>query len=213
METAIKSEKTLRKEYKDEKGRPVMLVNITLPMLTGNEAFRRNSEKLYNGIFDGFLSYCEKRLCKKALKESAGEDFNPRGGVMKYTVSFENDFFFSAFVDASIFDGKVRSKVARLSQVWSKNEGRLLNFNDFFNRADRDRLISLFTAEVGRKKTMGLADYKKGVENLIETHADFSRFYLVPNGYAFYYAPGELSDSRLPEVFITTYKAEKFTTK
>ncbi|MDD4125742.1 MAG: hypothetical protein PHW77_08490 [Eubacteriales bacterium] len=213
MDSCIKSEKTLKKEYKDESGKPVMLVNISVPVLSGDELFKANSEKLYGGIFDGFLSYCEKKLYKKAIKESAGEEFNPRGGVLKYTVSFENDLFFSAFIDASVFDGKTRSKVARLSQVWSKKEGRLLNFYDFFNRADRERLLSLIASEVKNKRTSGISEYKKGVENLLESCADFSRFYLVPGGYAFYYAPGELSDSRLPEVFITGFKSEKITAK
>lgn len=213
MESCITRERTLRKEYKDNDGRPVMLINLSVPAVTGNDVFILNAEKLYNGIFDGFLAYLETKLYKKALKESAGENFNPRGGVMKYTVSFENSLFFSTFIDASVFDGKTRSRVARLSQVWSKSEGRLLNFYDFFTRNDRERLISLFIAEVNRRKTSGLSEYKKGVENLIESRGDFSKFYLVPNGYAFYYGPGELSDSRLPEVFITNYKAEKFIAK
>ncbi len=213
MDSCIKGEKTLKKEYKDESGRPVMLVNLSVPVVSGEEAFISNTGKLYNGVFDGFLSYCEKRLYKKAVKEAAGEEFNPRGGVLKYTVSYENDLFFSTFIDASIYDGKTRGKVARLSQVWSKKEGRLLNFYDFFTRADRERLISLIGAEVINKRSAGISEYKRGVENLIESMADFSRFYLVPNGYAFYYAAGELSESRLPEVFITNFKAEKFTVK
>ena len=211
MESCITRERTLRKEYKDNDGRPVMLINLSVPAVTGNDVFIQNAEKLYNGIFDGFLAYLETKLYKKALKESAGENFNPRGGVMKYTVSFENSLFFSTFIDASVFDGKPEAGSPPF-QV-GKSEGRLLNFYDFFTRNDRERLISLFIAEVNRRKTSGLSEYKKGVENLIESRGDFSKFYLVPNGYAFYYGPGELSDSRLPEVFITNYKAEKFIAK
>lgn len=213
MDSCVKSEKTLKKEYKDESGRPVLLINLSVPVISGSDEFIKNTAHLYEGVFDGFISYCEKRIYKKAVKEAAAEGFNPRGGVLKYTVSFENDLFFSTFIDASVFDGKNRSKVARLSQVWSKTDGRLLNFYDFFNRVDRERLISLFAAEVKNKRASGISEYKREAENLLDTNADFSRFYLVPSGYAFYYAPGELSESRLPEVFVTTFKSEKFLSK
>ncbi|MFA7099094.1 MAG: hypothetical protein WC143_03325 [Eubacteriales bacterium] len=207
METCVCQEKRLKKEYKDPSGLPVMYINLTVPVTKGRVSFVSNTKKLYSGVFDGFLSYCETKVYKKALKEIKNDGFNPRGGVLKYTVSYEDEQFFSTFIDAFVYNGKSRGKVARLSQVWSKDEGRLLNFYDFFSREDRETLISLFLSSSRENSQKGLWEYKNKVDSLIENNADFSKFYLVPNGFAFYFDAGVLSPSPLPAVFITSYKA------
>lgn len=284
METCVKSEKSVKKEFKSPKGTVLLIANLKVPCLGGNDIFQKNTQKLYDGVFNGFLEYCEKRARKNAAEAAAAEAAatasekksrksaaeaaaaasgkksrkgaaeaaaaasekksrkdagkaaaakvadvkaaagkksestghighaealaEPLGGVLKYAVTFENKRLVSILIDASIYDGKGQRKAARLSQVWSKAEGRLLHFYDFFNRADREKILSLIHAEAESKAKLGLCEYKPHLESRIERYADFSNFYLVPGGYAFYFAPGELSDSHLPEVFITAYKGE-----
>lgn len=231
METCVKSEKSVKKEFKSPKGTVLLIANLKVPCLGGNDIFQKNTQKLYDGVFNGFLEYCEKRARKNAaeaaaakvtdVKAAAGKKSEstghighaealaePLGGVLKYAVTFENKRLVSILIDASIYDGKGQRRAARLSQVWSKAEGRLLHFYDFFNRADREKILSLIHAEAESKAKLGLCEYKPHLESRIERYADFSNFYLVPGGYAFYFAPGELSDSHLPEVFITAYKGE-----
>ena len=199
MKSIIENEKAIKNEYTDESGRVCVRSNILIPEF-GKEYAEITG--FYSDIASSFEKYLSRSLVKKISKFAEKDDFAPYGGVMKCKNTFENDKYISVIIDVHIFDGRKRSGKMRLSHVWSKSEKRVTCFRDFYTRPDRDRLVGLFTAEAEKRESEGIGEYKRNIVSLIRSKTDFSRFYLVPDGISFYFAPYELTESGYPEVFI-----------
>ena len=198
MESIIKSSKVIKNEYKDENGILLAKSNITFPEMT--KEFDSVSA-LYSDVADNFEKYIKRVIVKKASAKAKNESFVPFGCVLKYVNTFEDERYLSIILDSHTFDGKRKSVTVRLSQVWSKDDKRIMSFRDFYKRSDRDRLVSFFTEEALKRQSEGTAEYKDNIESLIISKTDFSRFYLVKDGIAFYFAPHEISENDYPDVF------------
>lgn len=199
MESVIIGDKVIKNDHKDDSGRVCVRSNILIPEFGGEYA---DINGFYADIAENFEKYLSCSLMKKISKFADKDDFVPYGGVMKYKNTFENDKYISVIIDVHIFDGKKRSGKMRLSHVWSKSENRVMCFRDFYTRPDRGRIVDLIKAEAEKREREGISEYKRNIASLIRSKTDFSRFYLVPDGIAFYFAPYELTESGYPEVFI-----------
>ncbi len=203
MESIIKCDKMIKEEYKSENGKILALSNICVPgFVKGYEAF----DAFYSRVAENFVTFIRSRLVKRAEKESQKEGFVPFSGVLKYKNTFENDSYVSVILDSYKFDGKRRSVTVRLSQVWSKEEKRLVCFGDLYSKPDKSRLKAFFTSEAERELNEGRSEFKRDFQSFIRNKTDFSRFYLVKDGVAFYFEPGEIHDGDFPEVFIDKRK-------
>lgn len=199
MESVIKSDKIIKNEYNDENGKVIVVSNITIPEMTKEYECVGN---LYSEIAENFEKYIKREIVKKSSEKSKNDGFKPYGCVLKYSNTFENEKYLSLIIDSHIFDGVKKSPTVRMPQVWSKSEKRIMCFRDFYSRADRDRLISFFEEEASKRQSEGIGEYKDGFVSLIRSKTDFSRFYLVKEGVAFFYPSGVISDNNYPVVFI-----------
>lgn len=199
MESIIKCDKKIKDEYQSENGKIIALSNICVPeFVKGYEAF----DGFYSRVAENFGAFIKRRIVKRAEAESQSEGFVPFSGVLKYKNTFENDLYVSVILDSYTFDGKRRSVTVRLPQVWSKDEKRLVSFGDFYAKPDKTRLKAFFVSEAEKCLNEGRREFKRDFQTFIKNKTDFSRFYLVKDGAAFFFEPGEIHDGGFPEVFV-----------
>lgn len=200
-QSIIIEDRIFKKEYKDSGNKPLMILNITLPKISQKGSLGENSEKLYSGMEAAFTLFCEGKLLKRADKNKNSDGFKPYAGVMKYRCPYENSSVLSVFTDAFVFDRFGKSKTVRLSQVWHKEEGRILGFYDFFTRKDKETILNAIVAEAEKKQKNGLTEYKNDFQSRVKSNICFENFYIVKEGFCFFFPASTLSDTKAPEVF------------
>ena len=188
-----------RREYPDPDGRTLVISTAVLPEFAPSCAFAERANGFYAGIRAGFDAFCAKKLLGRAKKEA--EKQRPFGAVMTARVTFESAEYVSVVLDARVFDGEKSGNTARVSQVWNASDGTLESADAFVPPRARTAVTDMICAAVAEKTATGEAFFRRDARK--RAYFDFSprRFYLVPDGVAFYYDAGVLSVSPFPQVF------------
>ncbi len=206
----------LAREYKIEtkkktvlyKDTPVLSVNLRYPVFEPlsrepkERAFTAKINRFYSDSAEKYVRTLGKNYAKRAAKI-----YNSNGGitasfVMNCTVSYSDADYISVFADISVYNGK-STRVSRFSQLWSKEKSAILPagmvFDTSFKSKKYVREIICGIAEKNIKKKD--FSYFDNYKSIINKSFDFSKFYIVPNGAAFYFDKGVLSASA-PDVCV-----------
>ena len=194
--------KTEKNEYLSKDGALLVKSSVTLPRFTEEWRFAEKVNAFYDGISGNFGTFCEKKLKKRALKRPPDLRSAPFGAVMKAKVTYADGEYVSVIIDTFLFDGSRRGGTARVAQVWNRTDAFLESADRFITPELRSRVTEIMASEARARGAQGIADYKNRVGSRIASCFSPERFYLTPSGIAFFYDPGELSESPFPEVFI-----------
>lgn len=178
-------------------------VNLTLPTLPpkAKTPLAKSFEKYYGGMKKGFLRYAEGSLLKRA--EGAKIPF---GAVLKAVISNESAKTVSVYVDAVVSTDNART-IARLPQLWSKENGVLTNVKGLYEKHARAKLLPLVEeSAVARAESAGVSLYSDW-RTVLYRRFDRQAVYTSPAGFVFIYGAGVLSDKN--EIFPVHISKEK----
>lgn len=203
---------TKRKSIKS--GDKVMMsLNMKYPVFEkqenefGKTGFVSKINKFYEDSVKRHIEYLEKKGIKRVQK-----DFKASGGkrtafVMVSNVSYSDGNYISIFTDVSYYDGS-NTRTKRISHLWDADRGVLLPPKEVFNiniktKRYLKQIICDITEKNMRAKTFSYFDNYK---SLIDKHFNFSDYYIVPKGIAFYFNPEKISSSKEASVFVIPFE-------
>lgn len=177
--------------------------SLTLPSLPpkASTPLSKGFERFYGGMRKGFLRYAGGSLSKRA--EGAEVPF---GAVLKAVISHESEKAVSVYVDAAVTEGKSFG-ITRLTQLWSKESGTLINIGGLFEKHARARLLPLLEASAAARAESAGASLYSDWRALLHRRFDRRAVYASPAGLVFVYGAGVLSDKN--EIFPVHINKEK----
>lgn len=198
--------------YKDI---PVLSVNLRYPVFKAlsdepkEKAFTAKINRFYCDSAEKYVKMLGKNYAKRAAKI-----YNSNGGIkasflMNCTVTYSDANYISAFADISVYNGK-DTKVSRFSQLWSKEKSAILPAGMVFDTSYKSKkyvkeiICSIAEKNLRRKDFSYFDNYK----SIINKSFDFSKFYIVPNGVAFYFDKSTLS-AACPDVCVFVIPFER----
>lgn len=195
------------------KDEPIMVINIAYPFFNKENQSKRACElagkinRFYSHTAEKYTRYISEKYVSKALKIYNTNGHIKLSFVMDCTVSFINEGFVSIFSDLTYFNGK-KKKTVRFSQNWSESKSALLPASFCFNKSGKAKKhITQIIAEIAEENIKSRCfSYFSDYPSIIARKFDFDNFYFVPNGTAFFYNPGILSDEDTPCVFVIPNK-------
>lgn len=189
------------------KEEPIAVINVSYPefaeMSGKQNIFVSKINKFYKYTADKYTDYILRKYPSKALKVFSGNGRIKLSFLMNFAVSYNTQDTVSVFTDLSYFDGHTKKSV-RFSQNWSPEHSAILPPSMCLDTGKRSkRLIIKALTEIAaenmkRRNFNYFADY----EMLVKRRFDFDNFYFVPNGTAFFYNSGVLSEDAEPSVFV-----------
>ena len=164
----------LKKTISDETGRPLVLINLQTPRISGKSPFATRFGSFYGAASKAFLHFAETDLTSLARTHPENE---PCGAVEKTVLRLETKDFLSLTVDHTVFDGVSTLPAARHAAVWDKKKGVPLGADTFFTEECLAYVRARFSEEnPGRKRK---ADLRR------------DSFYLTPSGVCFFLTGGQ----------------------
>lgn len=186
-------------------GKERLRIHLRCPRFEGNEAVCQKLNSFYGDTEKEFWDFCKKRYAP-ALARQEDDRFEARSASMNWYLTFENGKLLSILTDISVFDG-TRRHVRRYAHTWDLFDCVPIAARKAFDTgsAAKRRCIHLICEKIRRKE--GGLPFDKNAESTAARYFDFDRYYLTPNGVAFYYKNGLLfpSDSRCP-AFVIPYE-------
>lgn len=178
-------------------------VNLTLPALPpkAKTPLAKSFEGYYGGMRKGFLRYAGGSLLSRSEGATA-----PYGAVLKAVISNESAKAVSVYVDAVVSTDNTRT-VTRLPQLWSKENGTLINAKSLYEKRSRARLLPLVEeSAAARAESAGVSLYSDW-RTVLYRRFDRQAVYTSPAGLVFIYGAGVLSDKN--EIFPVHISKEK----
>lgn len=178
-------------------------VSLTLPTLPpkAKTPLAKSFEGYYGGMRKGFLRYAGGSLLSRSEGAAA-----PYGAVLRAVISNESAKTVSVYVDAVVSTDDART-VTRLPQLWSKENGTLINVKSLYEKRSRARLLPLLEeGAAARAESAGVSLFSDW-RTVLRRRADRSAFYVSPAGLVFIYGAGVLSDRN--EIFPVHINKEK----
>lgn len=186
-------------------GKERLRIHLRCPHFEGEESVCRKLNLFYGDTEKEFLDFCKKRYAP-TLTHKDGKEFNDCSASMSWYLTFENGKVLSILTDISVFDG-TRRHMRRYAHTWDLFDCTPIAAKKAFDTtsAAKHRYIQLICDKIRRKE--GGLPYDRNAESTASRYFDFDRYYLTPNGLAFYYKNGLLfpSDSRCPS-FVIPYE-------
>ena len=183
-----------------EKGEIRVKCLTCLPRFKGEDVFARRANAFYDGIYERFRAFNCTKLLKKAQKTPLNA--KPFGAVLNARVTFVNEKYVSVIMDAHVFDGVRRGRTVRVSQVWNRRDGETESVNAFVPPRARCAVLDDICAQAEERYSAGAAFYRPDPINRIKNSFCPRNFYLLPEGVAFFFEAGAVSQSDTPEVFV-----------
>lgn len=134
-----------------------------------------------------------KYLFKQAIKgytqsQNNGYPFLGYEAYMEYSITYNENCFFSVYFDKYEFTGGAHGSTVRASNTWELCRGTRLQLNSFFRPGTDYRRLLIDEAirqaeEIQRRQNIYFDDYK----SLIIKNFNEDSFYLSPKGITIYY--------------------------
>lgn len=169
-------------------------VNIAVPQLDGVSRFN----KMFQKAATTFYRTAETKLLSKA--HTAEPQSLPYSAVMRYLCPSEDEEKISVVLDAFFYDGAER-EVKRFAFVWDKRTDNIMTFSDFFDSAQKRRIVDVLAEAATQLQSRGRANFFSDYEKIIRRRFDTRLFCLSDNGYLFFYPAGTLTPSNKPFTF------------
>lgn len=210
--TSISFEEIKKKKTVKVKGAEVLKTKSSYPRF--KPASREKAQldavgrinKFYSSSAEKYLLSPKSKIVKKA---AALYEKNKKCNavVMSVSVSYCDNAYISAFTDVSVFDGK-KSLTKRLSQLWDAKKGVLLPPSHVFTISRRtSAYVKEIITEIANKNIQNRSfTYFDNYKAIIKKKFSFSNYYFVPNGVAFYFNAGILSENNYPIVFAVPFE-------
>ena len=191
------------------KEEPIAVININYPFFSEKKEKQNNFvskiNKFYKHTAEKYADYVVRKYPSKALRV-----FNENGRIklsflMSFAVSYNTEDILSIFTDLSYFDGHTKKSV-RFSQNWSCEHSAMLPPSFYFDTGKKSKkyLTSVISGIASENMKNRSFNYYADFEKLIRSGFDFDNFYFVPNGAAFFYNQGFLSEESELCVFVVS---------
>ena len=194
-----------RKEKIEHDGKTILEINLCAPLFECES--KREGDRLngyYEEALDGFYGFCKNKFSKTLLQKKC---CRKGGAVMKWYIPFANDSAMSVIVEASLYDGKTRLSERFISN-WLLDGCVPLRSDDAFSVSRKAVRGYIEAIQSKIEKREGGFSYYKNASSLALRAFRKDNFYLTPNGVAFYYPRGVLTDkSEKAPVFVIPYES------
>lgn len=213
----------LAREYKIEvkkkmvlsKDTPVLSVNLRYPVFEPlslepkERVFTSKVNRFYSDSAEKYVRTLGKNYAKRAAKIYTSNGGIKASFVMNCAVAYSDEDYISVFADISVYNGKSTS-TNRFSQLWSREKSSILPASMVFDTSSKSKKYIKETICGIAEKNLKLKgfSYFDNYKSIINKSFDFSKFYIVPNGVAFYFDKGVLSASA-PDVCVFVVPFEK----
>lgn len=176
-------------------GLPVLTAQVSLPEPVGSEnRTTRRIRRYYRAQCRAFLRYCDRwlfpmaaRACREALADS--RPLPQLQAELSFRVTYNEGGFWSLYtqIREPTADGHVLLR--RWGDTWDLRRGYPVPLQSFFPRRQgwKRRLLTLAAQEIQRQETAGYARYLDGWRRRLRQQFNPIRFYLTPEGLAFFY--------------------------
>ena len=195
-------------------GKPAVRVNISSPRFSGiaGERALARINGFYSDMARAFASFAEKALLERAVADTGRE--RPYGALLDYKVTLDSPPYLCVYVDAGVYSGGARERVARRVSLWDTRSGTLLPLRSAAQAALRAGSASLSERAAPRAKSLPALS-RRGEARAIFDQAELRAekgeaalaaltpaaalrwfdprsFYLIPDGYVYYYPQGTI---------------------
>ncbi len=176
-------------------GLPVLTAQVSLPEPVGSEnRTTRRIRRYYRAQCRAFLRYCDRWLfpmaagaCQAALADS--RPLPQFQAELTFQVTYNEGGFWSLYTQLRepTADGHVLLR--RWGDTWDLRRGYPVPLQSFFPRRQgwKRRLLTLAAQEIQRQEAVGYARYLDGWRRRLRQQFNPIRFYLTPEGLAFFY--------------------------
>lgn len=176
-------------------GLPVLTAQVSLPEPVGSEnRTTRRIRRYYRAQCRAFLRYCDRwlfpmvaRACREALADS--RPLPQFQAELSFRVTYNEGGFWSLYtqIREPAADGHILLR--RWGDTWDLRRGYPVSLPSFFphRRGWKRRLLTLAAQEIQRQETAGYARYLDGWLRRLRQQFNPMRFYLTPEGLAFFY--------------------------
>ena len=176
-------------------GLPVLTAQVSLPEPVGSEnRTTRRIRRYYRAQCRAFLRYCDRwlfpmaaRACREALADS--RPLPQLQAELSFRVTYNEGGFWSLYtqIREPAADGHILLR--RWGDTWDLRRGYPVSLPSFFphRRGWKRRLLTLAAQEIQRQETAGYARYLDGWLRRLRQQFNPMRFYLTPEGLAFFY--------------------------
>ena len=171
------------------------------------KSFTDKINSFYYGSTRHYISFLKGKYCGKAYKNYLSGQKVKSSFIMNCQVCLCNKSYVSIFADLSRFDTK-NTHLSRFSQLWSFEKATLLPVKQIFNisRKTTQYITGLIKEIAYDNMSKKEFSYYDNFEKIIDQKFNFSNFYIVPDGVAFYYDYKVLSSSqKSPCVFVIPF--------
>lgn len=166
-------------EFHSEKYREV-LIQI-------NQYYRERAHQL--------CAMCAGELRQGALEERKERadnpdfPFNPYGGQLDYTLTFNRDCTISLYMDEYTFTGGAHGSTVREGDSWNLQTGARMTLGQLFpNDPDyRNQIIAYIQQQIKDAMARGEGDYFEDPPTLVAGAFDPEQFYLTPRGVVIFF--------------------------
>ncbi len=203
---------TITKERITHRGKALLDINLHYPeFVCENDEVSKKLNDYYAQAQREFSVFCKTRYAKVLIseREAGKSDLKKSGAVMNWYISYMNDSVLSILLDISIFDGKNKT-TKRYVNNWKLPECVPYLAKNLFliSRMKQKEYTDIIVSKI--REAEGGFKYFENAETVARKRFDFDRFYLTPNGVAFYYDKNTLfaSFQKFPAFIIPYNKVE-----
>lgn len=195
------------------KNTAVMSVNMKYPKFSPVSkspkelAFTEKINRFYSASADKYLKYLGTKYASKAARIYRKNGNVRSSFLMNCTVPYSDGRFVSVFADITHFDG-TKKETVRFSQLWDADKSAILPAQKVFVCSGKQKkyVTEIILKIAGNNMKNGSFSYYSGYRSIICRKFSFSDFYFVPNGAAFFYNGGVLSEACEPCVFVVPFE-------
>ena len=203
---------TKRKSIKSQ-DKVMMSLNMKYPVFKkqekeyGKTDFLSKINRFYSDSVNRHIEYIEKKGKRRVQKDFKASGEKRTAFVMVSNVSYLDENYISVFTDVSYYDGN-STRTKRISHLWDVKKGVILPPKEVFNiNAQTKKYIRRIICDIA-EKNMGLKtfSYFDNYKSIVGKHFNFSNYYIVPKGIAFYFNSEKISSSKEASVFVIPFE-------
>ena len=176
-------------------GLPVLTAQVSLPEPVGLESRTiRRIRRYYRAQCRAFLRYCDRwlfpmaaRACLEALADS--RPLPQFQAELTFRVTYNEGGFWSLYTQTREPTPDGHILLRRWGDTWDLRRGYPVSLPSLFPRRQgwKRRLLTLAAQEIQRQEAAGYARYLNGWRRRLRQQFNPMRFYLTPEGLAFFY--------------------------
>ena len=173
---------------------PVLSAALSLPSPTDEGRTAARIRRFYRLQGRAFIRYCENFLLPAAAEEyrlalEASRPLPCFRAELGYTVTYNNDGFFSLYTQSREPVRGTVSLLQRRSDTWDLAAGYPVPLRDFFPKGSRwrQRLLDAASTQMQTQESAGISRWHEDWKRLLRRRFNPDHYYLTEDGLSFFY--------------------------